>query len=104
MSSERRGPRRLACALDTLRDQLAPGTLLGEVQRVWHEAIGEAISVEAKPTAERAGVVTVCCSGSVWAQELDLMAPELVQRVNRLLQSGQIVGLRCVAQASRRAR
>ena len=102
MSRERRSPRQLVCALEALRERLAPETLLAEVQRVWHQTVGEAISVEAKPTAERAGIVTVSCSGSAWAQELDLMSPEIVARINRLLAGDQVSGLRCVVGPPRR--
>ena len=101
MTPARRGPRPLAVALDALRGELAPETLLGEVQRIWHEAVGEAISAEAKPTAEHGGVLTVSCSGSVWAQELDLMAPDIIERVNRGLARGQIVRLRCLVDGAR---
>ena len=101
MTPTRRSPRPLALALDALRGELAPETLLGEVQRVWHGTVGEAISAEAKPTALKAGVLTVSCSGAAWAQELDLMAPEIIERVNRVLARGQIVRLRCVVQGRR---
>ena len=43
---------------------------------------GTAIAGEARPTAERGGDVTVSCSASVWAQELDLMAPAILERLN----------------------
>jgi hypothetical protein len=32
----------------------------------------------------------------VWAQELDLMGPVILERVNRLLVSGRVDRLRCV--------
>jgi Dna[CI] antecedent, DciA len=41
-------------------------------------------------------VVTVSCSASVWAQELDLMAPVILERLNRLLHAGRVSRLRCV--------
>jgi len=44
--------------------------------------VGPAIAAEATPTAERGGVLTVSCSASVWAAELEMMAPELVARLN----------------------
>lgn len=91
----------MALALDQIRDELAPETLLAEVQRAWPAAVGSTIAEEAQPTAERAGVVTVSCSASVWAQELDLMAPAILERLNRLLDSGQVSRLRCVALPSR---
>jgi predicted nucleic acid-binding Zn ribbon protein len=93
----RRTPSQLGPALERLTDQLAPPTLLADVQRVWREAVGEAIAAQAQPTAERAGVLTVSCSASVWAQELDLMGPVIVERINELLRDGRIARLRCLA-------
>ena len=57
---------------------------------------GPAIAAEARPTAERGGVLTVSCSGSVWAHELDLLSPVLIERLNGLLRKGEIVRLRCL--------
>jgi predicted nucleic acid-binding Zn ribbon protein len=87
----------MANAFAALRDELAPETKLAEVQRVWGEAVGEAVAAQARPTAERAGVLTVSCSASVWAQELDLMASAILERLNHLLGSGEMVRLRCIA-------
>jgi predicted nucleic acid-binding Zn ribbon protein len=64
---------------------LAPATTLARVQGCWAHAVGEAISGEARPVAERDGTVTVACSSSVWAQELELLGPELVDRLNEAL-------------------
>jgi predicted nucleic acid-binding Zn ribbon protein len=80
-----------------VRAELAPETLLAEVQQAWREAVGAAIALEARPTRERGGVVTVSCSASVWAQELDLMSPVIVERLNQRLRSGRVSRLRCVA-------
>jgi hypothetical protein len=33
----------------------------------------------------------------VWAQELDLMGPAIVERLNQRLRSGRVARLRCVA-------
>ena len=96
MTPYRPSPRRVAIALDHVRDELEPESLLGEVQRVWRSAVGPAIAQEAQPTGERGGVVTVSCSASVWAQELDLMAPIIVERLNQSLRSGRVSRLRCV--------
>lgn len=101
MSPYRRSPRPLSLALDGIRDELEPDSLLAEVQRAWPDAVGRAIAQEAQPTGERAGVVTVSCSASVWAQELDLMAPSILPRLNHLLRSGQVTRLRCVALPAR---
>jgi predicted nucleic acid-binding Zn ribbon protein len=97
MTVYRRSPRPVSFAVDRVRDELEPDTILAEVQRAWPSAVGEAIAGEAQPTAERGGVVTVSCSASVWAQELDLMAPAILDRLNRLLRSGRVTRLRCVA-------
>jgi predicted nucleic acid-binding Zn ribbon protein len=92
----RRSPRTLGPALAALRDDLAPETLLAAVQKAWPAAVGELISAEAAPTAERGGVVTISCSAAVWAQELDLMAPTILPRLNELLPTGRIERLRCI--------
>jgi predicted nucleic acid-binding Zn ribbon protein len=97
MSNWRRSPRPLGLALDGMRDELAPDTLLAEIQRIWLGAVGAAIAAEAAPTAERAGVLTISCSASVWAQELDLMGPVIVERLNGSLERGSVTRLRCVA-------
>jgi predicted nucleic acid-binding Zn ribbon protein len=102
MSPYRRSPRPLALALGQVRDDLAPATLLADVQRAWAEAVGPAIAAEATPTAERGGVLTVSCSASVWAQELDLMAPVLLERLNGLVRGGKVSRMRCVALPARR--
>jgi predicted nucleic acid-binding Zn ribbon protein len=96
MTHWRRSPRSLGLALNQVRDDLAPQTLLAEVQRVWPDAVGPAIAADAQPTAERAGTLTVSCSASVWAQELDLMAPAILERLNGRLLSGKLERLRCV--------
>ncbi len=99
MSPYRRSPRPIGLALDRVQVAWEPQSLLGEIQRVWREVVGSVIATEARPTRERAGVLTVSCSASVWAQELDLMGPSIVQRLNEKLLSGAISRLRCIADA-----
>ena len=103
MTRWRRSPRQLGFAVDRVRDELAPQTLLAEVQRVWPQAVGSAIAAEAQPAAERGGVLTVSCSAGVWAQELDLMGMSIVGRLNASLRGGKIERLRCVALPPREA-
>jgi predicted nucleic acid-binding Zn ribbon protein len=93
----RRSPRALELAVEELRNELAPATLLAEVQRRWPGAVGPAVAAEAQPTAERGGVLTISCSASVWAHELDLLGPEIIERLNGALERGSITRLRCVA-------
>ncbi len=96
MNRYRVGPRPMSLAFDSLRDDLAPTTLLADVQRAWPAVVGAAIAAEATPVSERRAVVTVSCSASVWAQELDLMAPAILGRLNARLGEGRIERLRCV--------
>jgi predicted nucleic acid-binding Zn ribbon protein len=97
VTPSRRSPRPIAVALERVRDDWAPETLLGEVQRVWRGVVGAAIAAEAFPTRERGGVLTISCSASVWAQELDLMGPTIVEGLNGQLRSGSVGRLRCIA-------
>jgi predicted nucleic acid-binding Zn ribbon protein len=97
VSHWRRSPRPLGASLGALQDRLAPASLLAEAQLVWPRAVGSAIAAEASPVSERGGVLTVSCSASVWAQELELMAPGIIERLNELLSGGQVARLRCVA-------
>lgn len=96
MTKWRRSPRPLDSVLEQIRDELSPPTLLAEVQRVWLTAVGTNIAGQAHPTAEREGVLVVSCSASVWAQELDLMAPAILERLNEVLGGGRLTRLRCV--------
>lgn len=91
----RPAPRSLAGALDRLGAELAPATALAHVQEVWERAVGPAIAAAARPVAEREGIVTIVCEASVWAHELELMAVELVPRLNDELGSPTVRELRC---------
>jgi predicted nucleic acid-binding Zn ribbon protein len=90
----RRGPRPLAAALDQLTAELAPATLLAEVQRAWPEAAGDAFAAQSQAVAERDGVITVACASAVWAQELDLLSERVVERLNERLGRPAVRGLR----------
>lgn len=91
----RPAPRPLSSALDGLTRTLAPATTLARVQEVWERVAGSAIASAAQPTAERAGVLTVSCESSVWAQELTLMQRDLVGRLNAALGDAPVLELRC---------
>lgn len=91
----RLAPRRLASPLEELTAALAPASTLARVQEMWERVLGPAIAAAARPSAERDGVLTVICEASVWAQELDLMARELIARLNAELGEDALRGLRC---------
>lgn len=83
--SRRRAPRPAGTALRNALEQVAPKTPLAGLQSVWAELVGERIAAVARPVSERGGVVTVDCSDSVWAQELDLMQAQLLERLHERL-------------------
>ena len=84
----RPAPRPLALSLERFRQELAPPTTLGRAQEAWRAVAGEAVAGEAKPVSERAGTLTVACSSSVWAQELELLAGDLLPALNAALGAG----------------
>ena len=95
----RRAPRPVASAVQALADRLAPATTLSQVQRVWEDAVGPAVAAEAVPTGERDGELTIACAAAVWAQELDLMGPELVAKINAAMGSDAVTSVRCVTRS-----
>jgi predicted nucleic acid-binding Zn ribbon protein len=105
----RRSPRPLGAALGEVRERAAPRTLLAAAQTAWSAAAGQAVAAQADPVAERDGIVTIACRSATWAQELDLLQPELVERLNATLSGvdsgasgGPVRGLRFTADAARR--
>jgi predicted nucleic acid-binding Zn ribbon protein len=81
----RRGPRPLSAALEGVVADAAPPTLLARVQASWPETVGAAVAAEAQPVSERGGALTVTCRSGTWANELELLAPELLGRLNAAL-------------------
>jgi predicted nucleic acid-binding Zn ribbon protein len=98
--SRRRVPRPLATAIGEALERAEPATLLAAVQRAWPAAVGEAIARQASPVAERAGVVTVACASSAWAQELDLLAARIIEKIRpELPAETPLEGLRFITSA-----
>ena len=96
----RRSPRPLATAIGEALERAEPATLLAAVQRCWAEAVGKAIAREAAPVSERSGIVTVACSSSAWAQELDLLGTQIIDKLRPKLPSGTALeGLRFIISA-----
>lgn len=105
--SHRRSPRPLTAALLEARVQAEPLTLLAAVQSSWTATAGARVAAEAEPVAERDGVVTIACRSATWAQELDLLGPQLLERLNEALAAagqraaGPVTALRFTADHSR---
>lgn len=91
----RRAPRPISAALATFTASIEPATVLASVQAVWAASVGEAIAAHASPVAERGGVLEVVCDESVWAAELELMGPEVVDRLSASLGRPAVTALRC---------
>src|SRR5438046_8811774 len=99
-----RGPRSLATVIGRLRPELAPPTLLAQVQQRWREAVGEGVAAEAEPVLERDGVVTVSCRSATWASELTMLSKGLLERLNGELPDGfQVRALRFTTRPSQSA-
>jgi len=83
--TRRRAPRPAGEAFRVARERAAPKTGLAAVQAAWEEALGERLAAVATPLSERAGTLTVECTDGVWAQELDLMQGQLLERLREVL-------------------
>jgi len=88
----RRAPRRLGTTLRPARQGARPKTVLAAVQEVWPRTAGDTVTGEAQPVAERDGVITVACRSATWAQELELLQAELLERLNRALSEWELEG------------
>lgn len=78
----RLAPRPLSKALDAVLADVEPATPLARAQALWPEVAGAELAAFATPVAERRGVLTLACESAVWAQELELVGPDLLERLN----------------------
>lgn len=96
----RRAPRPVSDALSSVGEGLAPQTPLAAIQAVWERAVGPAIAAEATPVSVRDRTVTVACRSASWAEQLDLLQGELVERLNgELPEASRVRRLRLRADA-----
>ena len=103
---KRRAPRQLKHALDAFALDAAPAGILARAQRLWPDIAGPVMAAETQPTAEREGVLTVRCESATWANELELLGPDIRARLNAALApDGEVRELRfTVAGRSARGR
>jgi hypothetical protein len=85
-------PRPIGRALESAVGDARPAGLLASVQSAWPTAAGATVGASTTPVSEQAGVVTVACESGAWAQELELLAPDLVGRLNDELPGGGGLG------------
>jgi predicted nucleic acid-binding Zn ribbon protein len=79
--TRRRAPRQASAAIRLARERAAPKTGLAAVQASWVATVGERVAAAATPVSERAGTLTIECVDGVWAEELDLMQGQLLERL-----------------------
>lgn len=86
--------RPLSVTLEQVARAAAPATLLARVQAAWPQVAGRAVAAAAAPVSEREGVVTVVCESAVWSGELELLAPDLLARLNAHVAPGEAARVR----------
>jgi len=91
----RLAPRPLALALASVTAGLEPASDLAAVQAAWAPLVGPAIADHAIPVGERGGVLDVACDEAVWAAELELMGPDLVDALEQALGRRAVTSIRC---------
>jgi predicted nucleic acid-binding Zn ribbon protein len=92
----RLAPRPVRQALEEALPAARPAGLLAEVQSAWPGVAGAAVADSARPISERAGTVTVGCESAVWAQELELLGPDLTRRLDEAVSGGRVEYLRFI--------
>ena len=75
----------IGAALDRALDPVAPMTPLAELQRVWPSVVGPGIAAVTKVSEEREGTVTIACESTVWANELEMMGPQFLEKLRPLM-------------------
>lgn len=87
-------------SLSAWRERVAPASTLAAVQACWEDVAGAALAAHARPSAERGGVLEVRCDEAVWAAELELMGPALIDALNTALGAPRLTALRTRADGS----
>lgn len=91
MSRQKRPPMKRAAAAGALLEQLLQQAGLAgklhayESWRVWDEVVGPQIAAHARPARIRDGVLEVRVDQAVWMQQLQLMKPKILSRLNERL-------------------
>jgi predicted nucleic acid-binding Zn ribbon protein len=86
----------LSDALAEITAELQPATGIARIQTAWPEAVGPTVAKWAEPVSERAGVVTFACTDSMVAHELEMMKPELLKKLKKVLPDGAPTELKFV--------
>jgi len=60
---------------------------------IWDRVVGAGISAHAQPATIRGKKLTVIVDSSVWMQQLSLLRPEIVEKLNRSLGENAVEGI-----------
>lgn len=91
MNRQRRPPMRKAATTGALLSQFLQQSGLAvklhayEALLVWDEVVGRQIAVHAQPTKIRDGILEVRVDQAAWMQQLQLMKPKILIRLNERL-------------------
>jgi predicted nucleic acid-binding Zn ribbon protein len=99
----RRGRERpIADAVMRLAESLAPQTPLSKIKRAWPEVVGKPMAAHSKPAQLKGSLLTVECSGSVYAQELELQSRRVLTKLAEELSAQVVEKIRFVVADQRR--
>ena len=99
----RRGRERpIADAVMRLAESLAPQTPLSKVERAWPIVVGAAMAAHSKPASLKGSLLTVECSGSVYAQELELQSRRVITKLSEEIAAQVVERIRFVVADQRR--
>ena len=78
---------RLSSSLDGLLRSYGFGSKLSEYRLFgkWDKAVGDAIALHARPLALRGTKLALVVDSPAWMQQLSLMKPQLIEKVNQML-------------------
>ena len=85
-------PIRLTDALERVLGSLdaPPADLLATVFRRWEEVVGAEVARHCRPAAIEDGRLVVLASDSVWASEVQWLANEVLDRINKMSATGRL--------------
>lgn len=69
-------------------------TWMVRLSSAWPEIVGPILTGKTSPVKLRNGVLTVLVHNHAWAQELQLRKPDLLERINGILEGGKATDIR----------
>ena len=92
----RKEPVAIARVMSRLLDELGleDAKAVYELAQRWEEAVGPEVARHCRPIGVRQGVLEASVDSSVWAQQLQLRRPEILQALRRTLGEGAPTDMR----------